>query len=114
MLTMTAEDIRGRAEAIAAALNQVDGWRATLTAGASAIGGGSAPGLDLPTWLVAIETRGLTPDALETRLRALTPPVIARIERDQLLLDLRTVLPDQDATLVLAIRSAIRSLKSEV
>jgi L-seryl-tRNA(Ser) seleniumtransferase len=114
MLTMTAEDIRGRAKAIAAALNQVDGWRATLTAGASAIGGGSAPGLDLPTWLVAIETRGLTPDALETRLRALTPPVIARIERDQLLLDLRTVLPDQDATLVLAIRSAIRSLKSEV
>ena len=63
----------------------------------SAVGGGSAPGVELPTWLVAIAKDGLTPDALEARLRRLTPPVIARIERDRVLLDLRTVLPDQDA-----------------
>ncbi|MBZ5559540.1 MAG: L-seryl-tRNA(Sec) selenium transferase [Acidobacteriia bacterium] len=109
MLTMTADEVRGRAEALATALNQTDGWRATLVAGASAVGGGSAPGLELPTWLVAIEKRGLTPDALETRLRGLTPPVIARIEKDQVLLDLRTVLPDQDS----ALAGAIRGVKSE-
>ena len=109
MLTMTADEVRVRAGALAAALNQIDGWRATLAAGASAVGGGSAPGLELPTWLVAIEKRGLTPDALETRLRGLTPPVIARIEKDQVLLDLRTVLPDQDS----ALGAALRSLKSE-
>ena len=70
-----------------------------LVDGSSAIGGGSAPGVELPTWLVAIAKDGLTPDALEERLRRLTPPVIARIERDRLLLDLRTVLPEQDAAL---------------
>ena len=66
----------------------------------SAVGGGSAPGVELPTWLVAIAKDGLTPDALEERLRRLTPPVIARIEHDRVLLDLRTVLPEQDALLV--------------
>jgi L-seryl-tRNA(Ser) seleniumtransferase len=104
MLTMSADEVRGRADALAAAVNQIDGWRATLVAGVSAVGGGSAPGLELPTWLVAIEKHGLTPDALETRLRGLTPPVIARIEKDQVLLDLRTVLPDQDVTLGALVR----------
>jgi L-seryl-tRNA(Ser) seleniumtransferase len=99
MLMVSADDIRARAEALAAAINGVGGWRAGLVAGSSAIGGGSAPGVELPTWLVAIAKEGLTPDAVEQRLRRLTPPVIARIERDQLLLDLRTVLPEQDAAL---------------
>ena len=100
MLTMGADEIRVRAEALAARLNAIDGWRAELLAGASAVGGGSAPGVELATWLVAIEKRGLTPDALEERLRRLTPPVVARIERDRVLLDLRTVVPDQDQTLL--------------
>jgi L-seryl-tRNA(Ser) seleniumtransferase len=99
MLLLTADDIRSRAETLAAAINEARGWRAGLVAGSSAIGGGSAPGVELPTWLVVIAKEGLTPDALEERLRRLTPPVIARIERDQLLLDLRTVLPEQDAAL---------------
>jgi L-seryl-tRNA(Ser) seleniumtransferase len=100
MLTMGADEIRVRAEALAARLNAIDGWRAELRAGASAVGGGSAPGIELATWLVAIEKRGLTPDALEERLRRLTPPVVARIEHDRVLLDLRTVFPDQDQTLL--------------
>ena len=100
MVTMGADEIRVRAEALAARLNAIDGWRAELRAGASAVGGGSAPGVELATWLVAIEKRGLTPDALEERLRRLTPPVVARIEHDRVLLDLRTVLPDQDQMLL--------------
>jgi L-seryl-tRNA(Ser) seleniumtransferase len=82
------------------------GWRATLVEGASAIGGGSAPGVELPTWLVAIARDGLTADALEARLRRLTPPVIARIERDTVVLDPRTILPAQDATLAALFRSS--------
>ena len=54
---------------------------------------------ELATWLVAIAKDGLTPDALEERLRKLSPPVIARIERDRLLLDLRTVPTGQDPQL---------------
>ena len=99
MLALTADDIRTRADALAAEIGSLAGWRAEIVAGASAIGGGSAPGVELPTWLVAIDQSGLTPDALEQRLRRLTPPIIARIERDRLLLDLRTVLPEQDRTL---------------
>jgi len=99
MLTTTAEEIRPRAAALAAAVNAISGWRAELVPGLSAIGGGSAPGVELPTWLVAIARDGLTPDALEERLRSLTPPVIARIENDQVVFDLRTVFPHQDSEL---------------
>ncbi|OLC74292.1 MAG: L-seryl-tRNA(Sec) selenium transferase [Acidobacteria bacterium 13_1_40CM_4_65_8] len=99
MLTMTVDEIRARAETLASAIGRMRGWRAELVDGVSAVGGGSAPGVELPTCLVAIEKFGLTPDALEERLRRLTPPIIARIERDRLVLDLRTVLPDQDRQL---------------
>jgi len=100
MVTMTADEIRTRADALAAAIRSLPGWRAELLDGASAVGGGSAPGVELPTSLVAIEKIGFTPDALEQRLRRLTPPVIARIERDRLVLDLRTVPPNQDPQLL--------------
>jgi L-seryl-tRNA(Ser) seleniumtransferase len=72
------------------------GWAAELVRGASAIGGGSAPGVELPTWLLAVDAPGLTAAALEERLRAGDPPMVARIENDRVLLDLRTVLPDED------------------
>ena len=114
MLAMTLDEIRARAEALAARVRTLEGWRAELVPGASAVGGGSAPGVELPTWLVAIEKRGLTPDALEERLRGLTPAIIARIERDRVLLDLRTVLPAQDGTLaaLLASLPAIATITS--
>ncbi len=99
MLATTADEIRARAEVVAAAIRAHHGWRAEVVKGMSAIGGGSAPGVELPTWLVSISRDGLTPDALEAHLRKLTPPVIARIEHDRLLLDLRTVSPDQDSLL---------------
>jgi L-seryl-tRNA(Ser) seleniumtransferase len=105
MLTMTADEVRARAETAAAAIGAISGWRAELVAGTSAIGGGSAPGVQIPTWLLAIEKRGVTPDALERDLRRLTPPVIARIESDRVLLDLRTIAPGQDAILVDLIRT---------
>jgi len=88
-------------------LNAIAGWRAEIVPGTSAIGGGSAPGVGLDTCLVSIAKEGLTPDALEERLRRLTPPVISRIEHDRVLLDLRTVLLDQDrglATLLESVR----------
>ena len=59
----------------------------------------SAPGTGLPTRLVAIARNGLTADALEEQLRRLDPPLIARIEHDRVVLDLRTVEPEDDHTL---------------
>ena len=49
MLAMTADEIRARAEALAAAIARRSGWRVEIVAGASAVGGGSAPGVELPT-----------------------------------------------------------------
>ncbi|HEV2984135.1 MAG TPA: L-seryl-tRNA(Sec) selenium transferase [Vicinamibacterales bacterium] len=99
MLAMTADEIRARVDRVASAIRGHDGWRADVLRGMSAIGGGSAPGVELPTWLIAIEKSGVTPDALEALLRRGSPPVIVRIERDRVLLDLRTVLPEQDSAL---------------
>ncbi len=107
MLAMTADEIRIRAGALVTDIGHLPGWRAELVAGMSAIGGGSAPGVELPTTLVAIAKDGVTPDALEERLRRLTPPVIARIEHGRLLLDLRTVMPEQDRRLTALLREAI-------
>jgi L-seryl-tRNA(Ser) seleniumtransferase len=100
MIGMAAEDIRLRADELAGRLSATFGWRGDVVPGRSVIGGGAAPGIDLPTWLVALERQGLTPDELEAALRRLTPPVIARIEEDRVVLDLRTVLPWQDAELL--------------
>jgi len=99
MLTLTADEIRPRAEALAGALATIDGLQVEIVPGVSAVGGGSAPGVELPTYLLTLERAGTSPDALERQLRALTPPVIARIERDRVLLDLRTVLPEEDSGL---------------
>jgi L-seryl-tRNA(Ser) seleniumtransferase len=99
MLATSADHVRMRAESLAARLSTVDGWRVEIVAGKSAVGGGSAPGVEVPTWLVALERLDASADAIEERLRALEPPVIARIENDRVVLDLRTVDPDQDAQL---------------
>jgi L-seryl-tRNA(Ser) seleniumtransferase len=99
MLAMSVDEIRARATALVGAMNALEGWQATVIAGTSAVGGGSAPGVELPTCLVSLERRGLTADRLEARLRAAAPPVIARIESDRVVLDLRTVLPCDDEQL---------------
>jgi L-seryl-tRNA(Ser) seleniumtransferase len=73
--------------------------------GEAAVGGGSLPDETLPSRLVALGVEGEA--ALAARLRAGRPPVIARLERDRLLLDLRTVLPEDDAALLDALRAAL-------
>ena len=105
MLAAGIDDLRRRAELLSATIGKASGWRAEVVDGTSAIGGGSAPGLELPTCLVAITRTGLSADGLAERLRQLTPPVVARIEEDVVLLDLRTVLPSQDGELASLIAS---------
>jgi L-seryl-tRNA(Ser) seleniumtransferase len=55
--------------------------------------------------LLALDREGLSAVAIERRLRALDPPVVARIEHDRVVLDLRTVLPEQDELLAGLLRS---------
>jgi L-seryl-tRNA(Ser) seleniumtransferase len=98
MLGLTPAEIGRRADAVAAALN-AGGWTARVIDGVSTVGGGSAPGAELPTRLVEIGAADLGADHIERQLRALDPPVIARIQDDRVLLDLRTVAPEDDAWL---------------
>ena len=77
----------------------------------STVGGGSLPGQTLPTKALAISTGGV--DDLAARLRLTAPPVIARIENDQLLLDPRTVLPEQDKKLTKTLKTTIQSFVLE-
>jgi L-seryl-tRNA(Ser) seleniumtransferase len=100
MIAAPPEAILARARRLADALGRLDGWRVDVLEGRSAIGGGSAPGMDVPTWVVALWKVGLSADGLSGRLRECETPVVARIHDDAVLLDLRTVLPDQDDTLL--------------
>ncbi|MEO7133561.1 MAG: L-seryl-tRNA(Sec) selenium transferase [Vicinamibacterales bacterium] len=98
MLHASPDEIEARAQSLAETL-AATGWQVALISGSSAVGGGSAPGLQLPTVLLAIARQGESPDQTEAWLRSLDPPVIARIEHDRVVLDLRTVLPDQQQLL---------------
>jgi L-seryl-tRNA(Ser) seleniumtransferase len=78
--------------------------------GASLVGGGSTPAQSLPTRLLRIASARHSATQLEARLRCPSKgiPVIARIEDDRLLLDLRTVFPEQDATLAESLVAALQ------
>jgi len=94
MIRQTAAEIRARAEAF---LERVPGLPAELVEGESLAGGGATPQQPLPTCLIAIAARDVV--EAEARLRSAQPPVIARIEHDRLLVDLRTVFPEEEAEL---------------
>ncbi len=81
--------------------------RADLEEGSSVIGGGSAPEAKLPTILIALESGELSARSIEERLRANHVPIITRTERDRVLLDLRTVAPDEEAIIVDALETLV-------
>ena len=84
------------------------GYRTEVVSGESTVGGGSLPGERLPTSLLAVQPKRGSADRLLRRLRDHDPPVIARIEQDQVLLDPRTVLEDEDVGLIEAVAAALK------
>jgi L-seryl-tRNA(Ser) seleniumtransferase len=109
MLGLAAGDIGARAQALADAL-AIPGLTAGVMDGISTIGGGSAPGSALPTRLLVLEMPAVSADALLDQLRRQAPPVIARIEGDRVVLDLRTIDPADDGRLRDLVAAAARSL----
>jgi L-seryl-tRNA(Ser) seleniumtransferase len=105
VMRLSAEEIGERADKLAQQLSQIDGLRTELIAGESVIGGGAAPGATLPTKLLAVTREGLSANELAAQLRANDPPIVARVEEDKVLLDLRTVFPEQDRALAQAFRN---------
>jgi L-seryl-tRNA(Ser) seleniumtransferase len=109
MIAMKKEELAGRARLFARRLRGAvpEGVQVNVSQGDSVVGGGSCPECRLPTALVAVESSGLRPNLIESRLRLHNPPVIVRLEEDKLLLDLRTVFPDQEKILIDSLRKAL-------
>ncbi|GAB4504189.1 MAG: L-seryl-tRNA(Sec) selenium transferase [Anaerolineales bacterium] len=98
MISMKREQVRARAEAWQKRLGQGE-----VVESESTVGGGSLPGESLPTWALALTVK--SPDRFMARLRASHPPIIARTENNRVLFDPRTVLPEQDETLLSTLSS---------
>lgn len=104
MMSATVEQVRGRAEA----------WRARLGQGEvveseSTVGGGSLPEESMSTYVLSLSVKN--PDKFLKHLRESNPPVITRTENDKVLLDPRTVLEEQDASLLSVLYSLIMEEK---
>ena len=107
MIGMPADEVKARARVWAEKI----GERASPVKAQSTIGGGSLPGETLPTWALAIKCDGVDGGAevIARRLREAENPVLGRIEDGRVLLDARTVLPDEDDALLRAVQSAVHS-----
>jgi L-seryl-tRNA(Ser) seleniumtransferase len=113
MMQMSIEEISSRTERFYSALSaKVAGADAEMeiAEGQSLVGGGSTPAQSLPTKVLRIASARHSATDLEVRLRtgAGPAPIVARIEEDSLLIDLRTVFPEQEPALAEALASALR------
>ncbi len=102
MIATPTDALERRCQAHVATLGPV----ARMVETSSTVGGGSLPGETLPSRGIAIESP--SPDRLAAALRAASTPVVARIEDDRVVLDLRTILPEQDPLLAAVFQEVLR------
>jgi len=108
MLGLDAAAVRARAEALAEALRTAcPHARIGVVEGSSAVGGGAAPTVEVPTALLAVTHTVLGPERLAAALRAGAPPVVARVADGRLVLDLRTVRPEEEEALLSSLVSVL-------
>jgi L-seryl-tRNA(Ser) seleniumtransferase len=98
MIFTSVSELRKRAENVCASL----GANATVRESESPIGGGSTPDQVLPTWVVELTVPNV--NTFEKSLRSAKTPVVARIEKNKIVLDMRTIADSEIATLVNAIK----------
>ena len=101
MMSLTLKQVKGRAEAWKNELGQ-----GNVVEGESTVGGGSLPGESFKSYLLSLEVK--SPDKFLKKLRKQHPPIIARTENDKVLLDPRTVLPEQEGALLVGLNNALK------
>ena len=106
MLARPVDELRRRAEAIAAA---VDDGRIAVVDSEARVGGGAAPEVAVPSVALRVDPKPAGAEDLKRRLRKFEPPIIARISDDLVLIDLRTVFPDEDAIVIEALKECLES-----
>jgi len=113
MMRLPGSEIERRAKAVVSQLRPGD-VMLEIVDGGSLVGGGSAPSAILPTRLLAIFAKNLSADEITERLRNFEPPVIARVEEGRVLLDLRTVFPEQDELVLAALQHLSANSKTNL
>ena len=109
MLRLPLEALEGRIQAVQQKLGAgAGGLSLEIVDGASLVGGGAAPAATLPSRLLAISCQGRSADELAARLRAGEPPIVARVEEGRVLLDFRTVFPEQDELVARALAAVAK------
>jgi L-seryl-tRNA(Ser) seleniumtransferase len=107
MLTMSQEELRQRAEKLQSVFASLR--PCVLVSGHSAVGGGSFPGAELPTTLVALDPGELGAAGLALRLRLGTPPVVARVQEGRVVLDPRTLPEEAFSAVGEAVKAAMEA-----
>jgi len=109
MLTLSYEQICRDAEALFSLVTDAVGNQAELALAdmTSRPGGGSYPGLTLPTRCLTIRPKTMSVTALDRKLRAFDPPVMGRIENDRFIIDPRTLQPGQEKILANILKKLI-------
>jgi len=108
-LTESVVDVKKRAEKLITKLQKetFDSLEFSLREDFAAAGGGSLPTQQIPTVLVAIKNKKMTATKMEEKLRRLEVPVIVRVDKDEILFDLRTVAKDEFAFVIEGLRQII-------
>jgi L-seryl-tRNA(Ser) seleniumtransferase len=106
MLATAPQQLETRARSLADELRSL-GIQADVAPGASVVGGGTCPDVQIPSWTVRIRAGRGGPDQLARRLREGSQPVVTRIEDDEVVLDLRSVLPEDFDVLAATLARAL-------
>lgn len=104
MLSLKPEYLGRRARAMARRLKGIPAC-VEVVEGTSQVGSGSVPGKTMPTMLLSIRPENMSAETLARALRNNDPPVFPRIRQEAVLLDLRTIQPEEDRTVTAALRS---------
>ena len=104
MRSLTAEELEQRARSMIETIDHGGVIKLELQKGESTVGGGAGPTSTLPTTLIAITHAQKSAQEIEQQLRTSSPPIIGRISEGKVLLDLRTVFPDQLPAVVQALQ----------
>lgn len=103
MMSLTQKQIKGRVDAWIRELGSGE-----VVEGQSTVGGGSLPGKSFPTYLLSLRVE--SPDKFLKKLRQQNPPIVARTSNDRVLLDPRTVLPEEEGALLVGLKNAMGAM----
>ena len=111
MLTFDRDRLKGRGKRLLKRLAGINGIEAALKEDVSQVGGGSLPLQELPTMVIAIRPLSFSVNDFEKNLRKGNPPIISRISKEELILDLRTIFDEEIPLIAIGIQEALTPTK---